>query len=92
MRTSRERQSEPRIEPGPPTPVPPDPSPEPGGPIPPLPDPAPDPDPEPDRASLLLRLAELPRATRERALAASRRGAAIGGGIVRLERPRISSR
>jgi hypothetical protein len=35
--------------------------------------PVPDPDPEPERASVLLRLAELPRAARERALADSRR-------------------
>ena len=59
----------------------------PGAPIPPFPVPDPDPEPERDRASVLLRLAELPRLARERALAQSRRGATIGGGIVRLPRP-----
>ena len=81
-----------RVEPGPPTPIPPDPTPEPGLPIPPLPDPAPDPEPEPERASVLLRLADLPRATRDRALAETRRGATIRGGIVRLPRAQITSR
>ena len=78
------------VEPGPPTPIPPDPSPTPDEPVPPLPDPFPSPDPEPeaDRASVLLRLAELPRATRERALARPRRGATVRGGIVRLSRSR----
>jgi len=83
------RQTESRIEPGPPTPIPPDPSPTPGEPVPPLPDPDPRPDPEPgpDRASVLLRLAELPRVARDRALAGTRRGATVRGGIVRLSRP-----
>jgi hypothetical protein len=77
-----------RVEPGLPTPIPPDPpDPTPGAPIPPFPVPDPDPEPERDRASVLLRLAELPRLAREPALAQFRRGATIGGGIVRLPRP-----
>ena len=70
MKTTRRARSA-WIEPGPPTPIPPDPSPVPGEPVPPLPDPDPRPDPEPeaDRASALLRLAELPRVARDRALA-----------------------
>jgi hypothetical protein len=93
MRTTRKRTRETRVEPGPPTPIPPEPSPEPGPPIPPLPDPAPDPDPEPepDRASVLLRLAELPRTTRDEAFATIRRGATIRGGIVRLPRTRTQA-
>jgi len=87
MKTTRQTES--RIEPGPPTPIPPDPSPTPGEPVPPLPDPDPSPDPEPgpDRASVLLRFAELPRAARERALAGTRRGAIVRGGIVRFSQP-----
>lgn len=81
-----------RVEPGPPSPIPPDPAePTPGEPIPPFPVPDPEPEPERDRASVLLRLAELPRLVRERALAQSRRGATIGGGIVRLPPPRLPS-
>jgi len=88
MKTTRQTES--RIEPGPPTPIPPDPSPTPGEPVPPLPDPDPSPDPEPgpDRASVLLRFAELPRAARERAVAGTtRRGTIVRGGIVRLSQP-----
>ena len=77
-----------RVEPGLRTPIPPDPAePRPGEPIPPFPVPDPEPEPERDRACVLLRLAELPRLARERALAQSRRGATIRGGIVRLPRP-----
>jgi hypothetical protein len=63
------------IEPGPPVPIPPVPVPTPDGPVPPLPDPLPEPEPEPpepDRASVLLKLSELPRVIRERALTESR--------------------
>ena len=38
-------------------------------------------------SAVLLRLAELPRAARDRALAGTRRGATVRGGIVRLSRP-----
>jgi hypothetical protein len=69
-------------EPGLPTPIPPDP----GEPAPPLPEPIPgpqpepEPEPEPERAAVLLRLAELPRAARER----RRRSATMAGGLVRM--------
>ena len=62
-------------------PIPPDP----GEPAPPLPEPIPGPEPEPgppDRASVLLRLAELPRTIEQ-----SRRSpAVVAGGLVRLRR------
>jgi len=62
MNTSRTVQGI-ESEPGPPLPIPPDPT----EPAPPIPDPIPGPEPpipappDPDRASVLLRLAELPR-------------------------------
>jgi hypothetical protein len=72
-------------EPGPPIPIPPDPRPDPSEPFPPLPEPLPEPEPEPDRASALLRLAELPRSAVDRI--ASRGTTSTVGGIVRMRRP-----
>jgi hypothetical protein len=75
-----------------PTPGPePEPEPEP------IPDPVPGPEPqplhaprpgeEPERAAVLLRLAELPRAVRER-----RRSTTIAGGLARMSRPFTAER
>jgi hypothetical protein len=74
-------------EPGPPIPIPPDPRPDPTEPIPPLPEPLPEPE-EPDRASALLRLAELPRSTVDRI--GLRGSVSIVGGILRMRRPTTS--
>jgi hypothetical protein len=69
-------------EPTTPIAVPPEPpQPDPDGPVPPLPEP-PRPDDEPDRASQLLRLAELPRAAHAAALRRSR---------LQSDRPRTAS-
>ena len=76
------------IEPGPPTPIPPDPSPP--LPAPPFPDPMPQPDPEPpDRAAVLLRMGELPRAV---ARSAERRRGARARGFIRRTPAAASSR